>query len=271
MKRRITTREQLVAWLDESGWFEESMITRLDPVPDEGPCPREAVLVLELQVGGSLRAGEPRVMRTFSIEFEGLRTWSLEDWPGFERGTYLHDAVDVPETEAPLALRLEVPGLLTAEFEALRVDQAEDRTERVPPWASTWELFATVSGASLPAPADWLLLFRQVGCDCAWRFHQGTPRPPECVSLETGGWSLQLVDRVAATRDGLTFQTAKPTEGGFRLSIAVSDDEGARLWKALGQTMASFPRVEIACGNVTFTGTEWRRYLETGEFPEGAR
>lgn len=255
----LRTAADLQSWLANNEWLQGAIVERLAPPPTSPPgssLPGSVRMSLLLQIGGSVRAGEQRVVRQIELHALGVVQYSLsggDDIPG-----HCCEGADMLEDSPALAFELDVPGRLQLRCSTIEVHEVE-RGETVPAWFSERNFDAQMPG-SPPSPAAWCQLFAGYRVVVTWRYYGGPPTEPGNVPSNYTGWFIQTIERVNMTTGGLfvfSYRDARP--GGITLEL---NDPGARvLWVVAGVIVSEIPGVEVRCGNTTLTGAAWRQHL----------
>lgn len=253
---RIETREQLSIWLRACYGLEDAVVEAVDPTLAPDVAPNTVAVRLSLQTGGSIRAGEARHMKRYSISALGVRTYTLAE-PAI--AGHCCEGAETFESESPIALALDVPGELRLECAALEVAES-DYTEIVPAWYSDRE-YSVTARCGLPSPAEWCDLFARADVPVAWRIYGDKPAPADAVPRDYTGWFLQRSDRIGDTLGGLFIAHCSDVDGAMRIAFSNAYADAVDLWAGAGALVADLRDAEISCGNVTLGGDAWLRYL----------
>lgn len=258
---KIDTAQAFGSWLSENFWLHDAVVDALEPLPD--PAGRESTpasvrLLLSMQIGGSYRAGQERRIRQLEIIARGVSQYSLSDGGSFTAG-HRSEGAAVFLSAHPIALKLDVPGVLRLACEVLEVAQTE-RAELVPPWLSPREFSASARG-HLPTPAQWTGFFTALGLPVTWRYYAGPSTEASHVPDDYAGWFMQMSERVSATTGGLFIRTAEQRGSAFVVTAENHDEEMADLWVVAGTMLGAFAHARISCGNVELPGDQWTAHL----------
>ncbi|WP_437782051.1 hypothetical protein [Sorangium sp. So ce1097] len=255
----LRSSADLQSWLTDNAWLQDAVVERLDPPTTSGlgsSLPGSVRLSLWIQVGGSYRAGEQRVVRQLELRAMDIQHYSVSE-SGYVPG-HCCEGAEVLEHSPALAFELDVPGALQLRCSRIEVHEVE-RVETVPARFSEWGFHAQFPGPP-PSPTEWCQLFSGYSVAVTWRYYGGPPVEPDSVPADYTGWFIETVERVPMTAGGLfvySYRDARP--GGITLEL---NEPGARvLWVVAGAIVSEIPGVEVHCGNVTLTGAAWREHL----------
>lgn len=233
-------------------------------------APREIRLVLGEQVGGGYSAGEVRQIQPYRLIASDLGQTTFGPDLSFSPG-YWCPGIEVLDRPR-VGFGIELPGRLEVACGRLVIEGLPLRSEQVEPWVSTSEFGATLESSHPPAAEEWPRRFRELGIDVAWRVY-GSPvsqEPPDRANYE--GWFLQEPQQLSQSRGGLFFFACRERNGHVAVQLR-SWNEGhssEHLLKAAQRVMVTFNPRDAWCGNVQFSGAEWRRFVESGELPRSA-
>lgn len=259
----VRSNGELEQWLQANTWFEDASCEGIS-FGQTGKAEFTCRIELGLQVAGSLRAGEERVIRGYVLTATGLGAIPADAGEVLEPG-HCCDGIEIIPSNRGVAFRIDLPGRLDLACEALVIETKAERRESTPPWTSEREFGAEIPGEELPSPASWVERFKQEGVTVTWRYlGSDAQEPSDPTALE--GWFLQEPGQIASTKGGLFFFGCRVRGGALAVQWQrgeVSDG----LWGAAKRALGRFERARVWCGNCQFSALEWLLFAQTGALP----
>lgn len=257
----INRQEDFNNWASKLSWLQDVVVDHIDPLPNSlNSAPATAKVVLRLQTGGGITAGDRRRMQRIVLTCAGLVRYQLSPG-GFSPGNCCQ-GLDVDDsTTSSISFTLDVPGELQVACRTLAV-QVSEYEEHVPLWMSDLEFFVEVPVGDVPTPRYWSDVLEDRGVPVCWRYHGGEAIDERRVPSDYVGWCLQHPRLVSSTTDGLIFLGAAKRRAGFYLAIQDRCEDGGVLFRACGRIAASFPHAIVRCGNAQLSADLWLRHLD---------
>ncbi|WP_019849581.1 hypothetical protein [Desulfitobacterium sp. PCE1] len=260
---RINSRAELESFLEENHWFEDGYITELNSEVLSDNKLSSVHIRIGYQIAGDYRAGNPRTVREFTIKACGIKLWTYDDKTCFNPE---HCMQGIELLDDGMGIQFDIPEIVTLICEELIVNGPFDIESITKPWLSEREYIATIPGREVPLPEEWISWLQKEGFNVSWRFAGSEAKLPEKVSYpDYSGWFLQKTDKVKTTDFGVFFFHVEDKEGRLFLHIENKDSD-VDLWFAITKIIAQMPRATILCGNCTFSGEQWIKYLADGTY-----
>ena len=267
---KVKTNKQFEDWLVEHNWLTDCRILLADPEPTATTSPPKTItLEVAYQIAGNYRAYSSRTSRVFRIRPTGVLRYELSG-SNSTSPNHWSEGLELVESRSCVSFQIDTPGIMTLHCNSLTIEELPNLVETVEPWISDREIFATVTGAELPTPEQWLSLFKDHDQDVNWHMYKSEPRDVGSITTsDYVGWFVQTSEGLDEQHQGVFFSECKPTNDGFRIAL---QNAGASdiLWRALAEIVGEFRGVRIACGNCEFDGSEWLEYLNHGKLPPKA-
>lgn len=253
---RIVSRQQLQAWLEEHGWFEDGFISRIS-APDE-----PLQLTIGYQMSGSLIAGDPKRTVEFDLLPQAVSLWN---------GPSTVDPEDLIEgiglIDEGLGIEVDFPKihLACAEIEVSEPRYFDTLTK---PWTSDREVDVSMSGTVPPTPQFWIDAFHKNGLNVGFRYLGSEMIEADNVPFPNySGYFIQHLDRMSESQYGLFVFAIWPKDN--RCMIRLQDDhQSSDLLQVAHRIMSSWQVLEVHCGNVRLKGQEAAEFLRSGRLPE---
>ncbi len=263
----IRTNSELERWLRSNTGFEDAYAYGLsvDRMAAGGPALQ---VTLGVEIAGTFRAGEKRVIRDHVLTATGLEG-PVPEIAGVLSPGYCCEGIEVLPAAVGVAFGIDLPGRLRVACCALEIEVRDDRHELIPPWLSDREFGATVPGESLPSPEQWVERFRAGGVSVVWRYLGSEVQPPS-DSKDYEGWYLQEPRRLATSSGGLFFFACRIRDQALVVQW-LRWDASDELWRAAQKVIGRFDRAEVWCGNCHFSASEWLGFVEGGRLPPRLR
>lgn len=262
----VTSREQLESFLSEHYWFEDGYVTEVHPKHDEVDNSSSVSITLGYQIVGNYKAGSPRTIRTFKLEASGVKVWTYDKKMSFNPDFCMQDGVDL--IDEGLGIQFDIPERVMLMCDEMIIEGPFDINTITKPWVSSSDFAASVPGKNVPLPQDWIDWLLQEGFDVSWRFAESDPKPANVVPFpDYSGWFLQKTEKILTTKFGIFFFHVRAKDGNVSLHIRKEDEGIDDLWYVVTKVIARMPEVIINCGNCTFSGEQWIKYLENETYP----
>jgi hypothetical protein len=260
----IKSRDELESFLAENYWFEDGYITELyrEIAPDNKPL--SVNIRIGYQIAGDYRAGSPQTIREFNIKACGIKLWTYDEKTCFDPD---HCMQGIELLDDCMGIQFDIPEIVTLICEKLIVNGPFDIESITKPWISNREYMATIPGITVPLPQEWISWLQKEGFTVSWRFAGSDAKPPDVVPFpDYSGWFIQKTEKVETTQFGIFFFHVKDKDEKLSLHIR-NEDKYVDLWFAMTKVIAQMPGVTISCGNCTFSGEQWMKYLADGTYP----
>ncbi len=246
---RITSLDELDAWLDERGGFEDGRLAGIDR-----SAAGAIALRLEQSVQLGLRPGDVWVVEVHELVAEAPAAFDPPDWhEGFIT------AVSAAELDGRLAVELD--GAVSLVADVFTVRHVGTLRRRTAPWSG--DEFTVVTDKTHD-DRFWIRHVSEVlGAPVAWRILGS--REPRAAGQDIDGCFLQTMARLPETDKGVFCTLHR----GGSLTMRREHDADEGLWRAVRLTAKRFDR--IRSGNCVFTSADWDAYLATNTFPPDER
>lgn len=260
---RIKSRAKLESFLEENDWFEDGYITEINSEFTSDNKPSQVNIKIGYQIAGDYRAGSPRTIREFTIKASGIKLWTYDK--AFFDSDHCMEGIEL--LDDCLGIQFDIPEIVTLICEELVVNGPFDIESTTKPWVSDTEFITTIPDMSVPLPQKWISWLQEEGFKVSWRFAGSDAKSPDEVSFpDYSGWFIQKTEKIDTTDYGIFFFHVEDKDGKLYLHIENRDTD-ADLWLVMTKVLARMPGVTISCGNCTFSGEQWMKYLADGMYP----
>jgi hypothetical protein len=124
---------------------------------------------------------------------------------------------------------------------------------------------ATFKTSEIPKPSFWLNELSKRGHDVVLRMIGELESNLENVSqTDYSGYLIQLKSRLTKEPMGILIKEMKFNNGAFDLDFQLYDKKLAAMFIDIGLILSERNEVTIKTGNVEFSSSEWKTYVETG-------
>lgn len=258
---RIKKCSDLVKWLNDNFCFKDGYVSDIKKIDK-----RTVRMCIGFQVEGNYVAGTPKVLKEYTIIAKGVRNFKNNFQ--YDPDHCIHGLFHI-ETTKGIGIDVDLPEIVEIYCKELWVEEPRYIRTITEPFVSDNRLHAKVPGSEVPKPVTWIEQLKAKGFRVSWRYVGSEIKLPEKVPYpDYSGWFLQETNKIQYTQFGIFIFDVRPEDNGFSISLENYNYEAEKdLWIALTRIIAEFPDVEIQIGNCMLTGTQWNKYLHSGELP----
>jgi len=124
---------------------------------------------------------------------------------------------------------------------------------------------ATFKAMEIPRPIFWLNELSMCGHDVVLRLIGESESDLEKIDrTDYSGYLIQLRSRISKESMGILIKEMKYSNGIFEVEFQLYDKKLASVFKSIALILSNQNEVVIKSGNVEFSSSEWKTYIETG-------
>lgn len=257
---KINNRNKLEKWLDQNYWFEEGFISKIVELNNE------LEIVIGYQTIDTYVAGEKQETKEFRLKPIGLKNWTFKKEKFAPSKEICIDGIEL--SEKGIGLKFETPTVFEMTCESIEISEPKITQTYTKPWISSREFFITATSKEVPTPNYWIEQFEKNGIKTGFRYFSSELIQTDKVPFpDYSGYFVQILSKIHKTDKGLFFKFVSVEND--KLSIGIENqDENTELFKTVQLIVSDWTNSTINSGNVKFSGAEFKKYLESGNYPE---